>query len=75
MYTGPMNRLRELRKAADLTQHELSMRTGIPATDISRLETAETLSCLPRRLRALSEALGVSVDALLATGQPEAPQR
>ena len=56
-------RIRALRKAADLTQHELATRTGLPQSHISRLESAKHS---PSRvtLEKIATALGVPLDQL-----------
>lgn len=48
------------RKSANLTQAQLSERTGIPQADISRLETGELNPSL-KTLKRLAKGLGMSL--------------
>ncbi len=57
--------LRRLRKAAGLSQEQLSSRTGLHPTEISRLERAVREPRLGTIVR-LSRGLGVEVERLVA---------
>jgi transcriptional regulator with XRE-family HTH domain len=57
-------RLLLARRRASVSQSELAKRTGMYASDISKMERGRMLPTAPR-LRRLAEALGVSADYLL----------
>ena len=57
-------RLLLARRRAGVSQGELAKRTGMYASDISKMERGRMLPTAPR-LRRLAEALGVSADYLL----------
>ena len=56
--------LKPLRKSANLTQHQLSEKSGINRVTLARIETG---ACKPSldTLCALSAALGCTIDTLL----------
>ena len=60
-----INRLRELRTAAGLTQEELASRASLPYALVTRLDA--NASVMPRidASLALARALGVAVDQLI----------
>lgn len=64
------DRLKIARDDAVLTQGELAEIAGISRLHISEIETGRTKAPRPRTLRALAEALGVSV-RWLRTGEGE----
>lgn len=55
------DRVRIARDDAVLTQGELAERAGISRLHVSEIETGRTAIPRPRTLRALAQALGVSV--------------
>lgn len=57
-------RLRSLRERAGLTQTELAQRSGVEQTVISRVESGRTKSPSVSTMRALADALGVSLARL-----------
>jgi len=59
--------LKPLRKAANLTQQQLADKSGISRVTLARIETG---ACNPSldTLRALSAALGCTIDTLLNEG-------
>jgi transcriptional regulator with XRE-family HTH domain len=59
------NRLRSLRKAAGLTQQQLSERTGIPKSVVQRIDSNPTAALTLHSAVKLAPALGVDVVALL----------
>jgi transcriptional regulator with XRE-family HTH domain len=63
-------RLRQLRERAGLTQVALSIKAGINTMACSRIERGVVQPSLPT-LQALAEALGVTVDELLADPESE----
>jgi len=63
-------RLRAARLAAELSQSELSERSGLPKPTLSRYENGHVLPSL-QTLRKLSQALGVTESALLPGSSPE----
>lgn len=70
-----MTMLRKKRTERGLTQHELSVMTGIPACTISRYEQGKTEPSLPTA-RKLSDALHCIVDVLFpGTTDPEGSER
>lgn len=62
--------IRNLRKAAGLTQAELARRVACNQSEISRLERGERLMSV-RMLKAIARALGVPPSALLADDDNE----
>lgn len=58
--------LRELRAAAQLTQDELSERSGVSQALISQLERGASSNPGVSTLRKLADALGVPVERVLA---------
>ncbi|MGH7498122.1 MAG: helix-turn-helix domain-containing protein [Gemmatimonadales bacterium] len=58
-------RLQELREGKGLSQAELSRRSGVPQSTISRLEAAETGSIVLANLEKLADALGVNAALLI----------
>jgi transcriptional regulator with XRE-family HTH domain len=67
-------RLREVRKDRKLTQAELSERSGVPQSTISRIEAGETGSISLANLERLADALGVNA-ALLIVHEPKEKRR
>jgi transcriptional regulator with XRE-family HTH domain len=65
-------RLRELRDAAKLTQHELSERTGLHRQAIAKLETGVTRPTWDT-VQVLAAALGVSCEAFRTVDAAEPP--
>ena len=53
------------RQVRKLTQADLAKKTGLPPAQISHFERGERVPCL-RNMIKLSEALGISIDALLS---------
>ena len=62
-------RLREVRRAVGVSQAELSRRTGLDASIISRVERAE-IRPWPKLRREVSAALGVPEALLFGDRQP-----
>ena len=63
-------RIREVRQRKGLSQSELSRLSGIPRSLITNVEAGRrTLSLL--NARAVARALGVSVDYLIGTFEPD----
>ena len=56
--------IRKVRRALDITQVELARRTGLTAITISNAERGKTKPSY-KTLKAVSVALGVSVDELM----------
>lgn len=61
-------RIRELRKAKNLTQQELADRSGMSRSQLAMIE-AETRPANTLRLNAIASALGVSPEALFDSGE------
>lgn len=61
-----MNRLREARKAKELSQLKLAFMTGIAPGDISRIENG-WIKPYPSWRKRLSKALGISETELFPT--------
>ncbi len=59
-----------LRKAQDLTQVDLSKRSGVSQAFISDLERGNRVDPKASILQALARALGVTVDELLREEEP-----
>ena len=62
-------RIRELRKAHGLTQGELAKRLGVTQALIASYESARRAIPL-RKLCALAEALGISLEEIIGDGAP-----
>jgi transcriptional regulator with XRE-family HTH domain len=62
----PGNRIRELRKAAGLSQVELAQRTGVSQPYISQIENQDALSLDVARMRVLSREFGCAPADLLS---------
>ena len=58
------SRLRELRKEKNMTQEELSEKSGVSRAIIWRLEQDENHNATSKTLFRIAEALGVTVDSL-----------
>ncbi|MFQ5741140.1 MAG: helix-turn-helix transcriptional regulator [Acidobacteriota bacterium] len=69
-----MNRLKTLREAKGLTQHELSVQAGVDRNQISKWENADMLTCRLQTAQSLARVLGCSIDELLAENLQE-PRR
>jgi transcriptional regulator with XRE-family HTH domain len=67
-------RLRELRKAAGLTQGELAERAGMHRHGITKLELGERQHPSWDTVQALARALGVSTEAFVVKEKPAAPR-
>lgn len=63
-------RLRDLRLAAELSQSELSEKSGIPKPTLSRYENDHVSPSL-QTLERLADALGCTEAALLVTASPQ----
>ena len=63
--------LREARRAAGLTQRNLSQRTGIDATAISRIESGRQPNVTLQTLQRLADGLGLRLRITLAQGKSE----
>ena len=59
-----MNKLKEARKAAGLTQVELSRKTGMSQQDISSIERGDR-DPTASTLRKLADALGCKIDDIV----------
>ena len=57
--------LKELRQQQSLNQKDLSDRSGVPQSTISRIETGCVRQPSPSILKNLADALGVSIDSLM----------
>ena len=57
--------LKELRQKQSLNQQDLSDRSGVPQSTISRIETGRVRQPGPSILKSLADALGVSIDSLM----------
>jgi transcriptional regulator with XRE-family HTH domain len=69
-------RIRELRQALDWTQQDLSIRSGLSRSYISRLEMGDIALPSNERLRALANAPQTTLDDLLqAAGFLDAPAK
>jgi transcriptional regulator with XRE-family HTH domain len=68
MKIGPHigRRVRELRKARDMTQQDLARLSGLLQGNISRLERGDVEDVLVSTLTSLARALGVTREELLA---------
>ena len=56
--------LKEIRKSRKLTQSELSKKSGVSRTIISKLENGEAITTTTKSLLALAQALDVTVDQI-----------
>ena len=63
-----MNKLREIREAAGLSQVELARRARIASTNLSAIERGR-LTAWPKVRKALARVLKVSEDELFDNGQ------
>ena len=69
---GP--RLRQTRRALDLTQQQLEQLSGVHYTTISRIEKGHTTQVYAETVRQLAKVLHVSTDYLLGlTDEPGPP--
>jgi transcriptional regulator with XRE-family HTH domain len=66
------DRLRELRKAAGLTQQALAVRAGLSVSNVVHIEAGRIPDPRVSTVKAIADALGCKVDDLLAEG-PGAP--
>lgn len=57
-----MSRLAELRKERGMSLRDLSRKTGVSASQISRIETGQQDSATVRTMGLLAQALGVTID-------------
>jgi transcriptional regulator with XRE-family HTH domain len=67
-------RVRELRRACDLTQEDLAERCGLFRTYMSRIETGQANPTLTM-IHTLAASLGVSVVALFGSSAAPAPAK
>jgi transcriptional regulator with XRE-family HTH domain len=68
-------RARRRRRDLNMTQEELSKRSGLRQSTIARIESGTTRNLETRTLIALAEGLGVSLDALVGRApMPPAPE-
>jgi transcriptional regulator with XRE-family HTH domain len=58
-------RLRQIRRAKDLTQQDLEQKSGVHYTTISRIETGDSTHVYAETVRELAKALDVSIDYLM----------
>jgi transcriptional regulator with XRE-family HTH domain len=69
-------RLAQVRVNADVSQTQLSERSGVSLTTLQRIERGEITNPGIRSLVAIAEALGCTVDELIdPSWRPSAPQR
>jgi transcriptional regulator with XRE-family HTH domain len=74
------DRLKELRKAAGLTQQDLAMKSGLSITTVVHIEAGRIPDPRISTLRALAKVLGVGLDELAGPeeepdAEPPAPKR
>ena len=72
------HKLKEQRQRKSLNQQDLSDRSGVPQSTISRIETGRVRQPGPSALKSLADALGVSIDSLMngnghSTQDPKEP--
>jgi transcriptional regulator with XRE-family HTH domain len=65
------DRVRELRKAADLTQQELASRAELSISVVVQIESGKIPDPRLTTLRKLARALGVTLDELAGGVEPE----
>jgi transcriptional regulator with XRE-family HTH domain len=68
------DRVRELRKAAGLTQQSLAVKAGMSVAAVVQIESGKTPDPRLSTLRALAKAMGVRVEELIGneeSGHPE----
>lgn len=70
-----MNRLRELRAAADKSQTDIVVATGIAAPNLSRLENDPDADPKISTAKKLARALGCTLDDLFPMDEPAVPAR
>jgi transcriptional regulator with XRE-family HTH domain len=66
------DRLKELRKAAGLTQQGLAMKAGLSISAVVQIELGKIPDPRVSTLRSLARALGVTLDALAGEEEDEA---
>lgn len=66
---GFSERLRQLREAAYMTQSDLAERAGVAARSVHEIESGRRERVLAKTVMLLAEALGMSVEELLADGE------
>jgi len=64
-------RLKQYRELADLSQNELSKRSGVPRPTISNVESGEQEGLTLENARKLARALGISIDQLAGKGDED----
>jgi transcriptional regulator with XRE-family HTH domain len=64
-------RLKLIRERRDLSQNELSRRSGVRQALISEIESGKKEDTTGHALRSMARVLGVSVDYLLGTFDPD----
>jgi transcriptional regulator with XRE-family HTH domain len=72
------DKLRELRKAARMTQQALAVKAGLSVSNVVHIEAGRIPDPRVSTLKALADALGCKVDDLIADGgeaepRPEVP--
>ena len=68
------NRIREIRLAKGLTQEKIAPLAGLKQCEWSRLERRKNISHMAAlSLRRVADALGVSIDELVANKTPDTP--
>jgi transcriptional regulator with XRE-family HTH domain len=69
------DKLKELRKAADLTQQQLANRAGLSMTAVVHIESGRIKDPRMSTLKAIAQVLGVTVNDLITdTGEPNAEE-
>jgi transcriptional regulator with XRE-family HTH domain len=69
------DKLRELREAANLTQMELAVKAGLSTSVISQIEQGTNTDPRMNTLKAVAQALGVSLDTLTEIHVPAQPRK
>lgn len=67
------DKIKSAREARRMTQGELSKRVGVTQSSISKLEKG-TISAAVDTLRSIAQVLGLSVDELISTADPDREQ-
>src|SRR5258707_1119851 len=71
--SGLGKRLKEVREAAGLSQQALAVRAGLSISVVSRLEQGAQDNPRLHTIKAIADALGVTVDDLLREERPASP--
>ena len=64
-------RLKQFRELADLSQNELSKRSGVPRPTITNVENGAQAGMTLDNARKLARALGITIDLLAGKGDEE----